>query len=151
GLFERLMSGRGDLKPRTLASYRETHARYLAPTFGVTPVKSLTRLRIKEFLRDQLKKKARNTVRLMGATLHVVLAEATEDGLIPATPAAGLARKLKLSTKAKARQEAVRIKAMTREERDTFLTTAERAEPWWAPAWTLQALTGLRPGELLAV
>lgn len=145
------MSGRGDLKPRTMASYRETHTRYLAPTFGVTPVRSLTRLRIKEFLRDQLNKKSRNTVRLMFATLHVVLAEATEDGLIPANPAAGLARKLKLSTKAKARQEAVRVKAMTREERDTFLATAERAEPWWAPAWTLQALTGLRPGELLAL
>jgi integrase len=151
GLFERLMSGRGDLKPRTLASYRETHERYLAPTFGVTPVKNLTRLRIKEFLRDQLNKKSRNTVRLMFATLHVVLAEATEDGLIPANPAAGLARKLKLSTKAKARQEAVKVKSMTRGERDTFLTTAEHVEPWWAPAWTVQALTGLRPGELLGL
>src|SRR5262245_31183947 len=58
GLFERQMSGRGDLKPRTLASYRETHARYLAPTFGVTAVKSLTRLRIKDFLREQLTKRA---------------------------------------------------------------------------------------------
>src|SRR5262249_58063059 len=95
GCLARHMSGRGDLKPRTLASYRETHARYLAPTFGVTPVKNLTRLRIKEFLRDQLNKKSRNTVRLMFAPLHVVLAEATEDGLIPANPAAGLARKLK--------------------------------------------------------
>jgi integrase len=145
------MSGRGDLKPRTLDSYRETHARYLAPTFGVTPVKSLTRLRIKQFLRDQLNERSRNTVRLMFATLHVVLAEATEDGLIPANPAAGLGRKLKLSTKVKARQEAVKVKAMTRDERDTFLRTAEHVEPWWAAAWTVQALTALRPGELLAL
>ncbi len=77
-----------------------------------------------------------------------MLGEAAEDGLIPANPAAGLARKLKLSTKAKARQEAAQKKAMTRDERDAFLTTAERVEPWWAPAWTVQALTGLRPGEL---
>jgi hypothetical protein len=28
-------------------------------------------------------------------------------------------------------------------ERDLFLATAERLEPWWAPAWTLQVLTGL--------
>jgi integrase len=60
-------------------------------------------------------------------------------------------RKLKLSTKQKARQQAVKVKAMTRAERDTFLATAERIEPWWAPAWTVQVLTGLRPGELLAL
>ena len=40
---------------------------------------------------------------------------------------------------------------MTRGERDTFLATAERLEPWWAAAWTVQVLTGLRPGELLAL
>src|SRR5262245_42223456 len=40
---------------------------------------------------------------------------------------------------------------MARQERDTFLATAERLEPWWAPAWTVQVLTGLRPGELLAL
>jgi integrase len=62
-----------------------------------------------------------------------------------------LARKLKLSVKLKARQEAAKKKAMTRDERDTFLSTAERVEPWWAPAWTVQVLTGLRPGELYAL
>jgi integrase len=150
-LFDRVMKDRGDLKPRTVDCYKEIHERYLAPAFGVTPVKSLTRLRIREFLRIQLNTYARNTVRLMCATLHVVLAEATEDGLIPANPATGLARKLKLSTHTKARQEAVKVKAMTRTERDSFLATAERIEPWWAPAWTVQALTGVRPGELLAL
>src|SRR5262249_1819827 len=95
--------------------------------------------------------KAKNTVRLMAAVVHVVLGEATEDGLLPANPAAGLARKLKLATQQTARQHAVRVKAMTRAERDTFLAAAERVEPWWAPAWTVQVLTGLRPGELLAL
>src|SRR5262249_16052611 len=85
------------------------------------------------------------------ATLIVGLGEATEDGLIDANPAAGLARKLKLSMKQKARQEAVKVKAMTRDQRDTFLATAERVEPWWAPAWTIQVLAGLRPRELLAL
>jgi integrase len=145
------MADRGDLKPRTLESYRETHDRYLAPAFGVTAVRSLTRARLKEFLRAQLGQYARNTVRLMCATLHVVLGEAAEDGLLPANPAAGLARKLKLSAKLKARQEAARKKAMTRDERNAFLTAAERVEPWWAPAWTVQVLTGLRPGELYAL
>jgi integrase len=151
GLFERAMADRGDLKPRTVESYRETHARYLKPEFGATLVQKLTRTRLKEFLRTQLGKLSRNTVRLMCATLHVVLGEAVEDGLLAANPAAGLARKLKLSTKQKARQDAVRLKAMTRGERDTFLATAERVEPWWAPAWTVQVLAGLRPGELYAL
>jgi integrase len=148
GLFERMMRERGDLKLRTVECYRATHARYLRPEFGGTAVRSLTRLRIREFLRTQLATKSRNTVRLMLAVLHVVLSEASEDGLIPANPATGLARKLKLSTRRGARQDAVKVKAMTRDERDTFLTTAERVEPWWAPAWTVQVLTGLRPGEL---
>jgi integrase len=151
GLFDRVMAERGDLKPRTLECYRETHTRYLQPAFGATAVRNLTRTRLKEFLRGQLRKYSRNTTRIMAATIHVVLAEAAEDGLIPANPAAGLARKLKLSTQAKARQEAVKVKAMTREERDLFLDTAARIEPFWAPAWHLQVLTGLRPGELLAL
>jgi integrase len=150
-LFERMMAARGDLKPRTVESYRETHDRYLKPKFGATEVRPLTRTNLKEFLRSQLGRYAKNTVRLMCATLHVVLAEAAEDGLIPANPAAGLARKLKLAPRQQARQEAVRVKAMTRAERDRFLATAERLEPWWAPAWTVQVLTGLRPGELLAL
>src|SRR5262249_22801668 len=116
-----------------------------------TAVRELTRLGIREFLRAQLATKSRATVRLMLAVLHLVLSEAAEDGLIPANPATGLARKLKLSTKQAARQDAVRVKAMSRDERDVFLATAERLEPWWAPAWTVQVLTGLRPGELLAL
>src|SRR5262249_19687587 len=105
GLFGQVVSDdRCDLKPRTLASYRATHTRYMDPASGTTSVKSLTRPRIRGFLRGHLNVYSRNTVRLMLATLHVVLAEATEDGLIPANPAAGLARRLKLSTKKKARQ-----------------------------------------------
>jgi integrase len=150
-LFDRVMRDRGDLKPRTLEAYRATHMRYLAPAFGTTPVRHLTRLRLREFLRSQLTTKAKNTVRLMGAVVHVVLGEATEDGLLPANPVAGLARKLKLATQQTARQHAVQVKAMTRAERDLFLATSECIEPWWAPAWTVQVLTGLRPGELLAL
>src|SRR5262249_13539022 len=80
-----------------------------------------------------------------------VLEEAVEDGLIPANPVAGLARKLKLATKVKARQAATKKKAMTRTERDLFLRTAERTAAWWAPMWTVETLAGLRPGEVYAL
>jgi hypothetical protein len=89
GLFERVMANRGDLKPRTLEGYRETHDRYLEPAFGPTPVRSITRTRLKEFLRAQLGRYARNTVRIMCATLHVVLGEAAEDGLLLVLPRPG--------------------------------------------------------------
>jgi integrase len=148
-LFERTMRDRHDLKPRTFECYRAMHARYLKAEFGTMEVRNISRLKLKEFLRAQTKSK--NTVRLMHAVLHLMLGEATEAGLLSANPAAGLARKLKLSTKQKARQEATKVKAMTRVERDTFLATAERVEPWWAAAWIVEVLTGLRPGELLAL
>src|SRR5262249_49106543 len=35
--------------------------------------------------------------------------------------------------------------------RDLFLATAEGVQPWWAPMWTVQVLTGLRPGEVYAL
>jgi hypothetical protein len=46
---------------------------------GVPPVQAPTRARLKEFLRGQLTRYSQNTVRLMYATLHVVLGEAAED------------------------------------------------------------------------
>jgi integrase len=150
-LFARKMANPGKLKPRTIECYRDTNRRYLEREFGQTPVRNLSRLRIREFLQSQQATKATNTVRLMWATLHLTLGEAAEDGTIPGNPAAGLAKKLGLNVKMKARQEAVRVKAMTREERDAFLGTAERIEPRWAPPWILQTLVGLRPGELLAL
>jgi hypothetical protein len=54
GLFERVMADRGDLKPRTLESYRTMHRLYLAPAFGATPVVKLTRSQLREFLRRHL-------------------------------------------------------------------------------------------------
>jgi len=152
GLFERVMGGeRGDLKPRTLETYREIDAQHLRPVFGATVVRELTRLQLLEFLRARLTRYSRNTVRLMYATVHVVLAEGVEYGLLPGNPAAGIGKKLKLTTKTKARQDAAEKKAMTREERDKFLITAERQATWWAPMWTVQTLTGLRPGEVYAL
>lgn len=148
-LFERVMASRADLKPRTADSYRQLNTRHIAPRFGMTPVRALTRHGLKTFLRD---KRATglsgNTVRLIYSTLHVVLAEAAEDGVLPGNPVAGLAKKLKLGTKAKVRQAAVKKKAMDRKQRDTFLSMAEKVAPWWAPLWTVQVLTGLRPGEM---
>jgi hypothetical protein len=80
------MAGRADLKPRTLESYRHMHGHHIAPQFGAMAVRNFTRAGLKAFLREKRSGGlAGNTVRLIYATLHVVLAEAAEDGVLPGT------------------------------------------------------------------
>jgi integrase len=139
------------IKTRTVESYTETNRLHLLPEFGATAIRNLTRTRIKSFLAGKREQYSKNTVRLMYATLHLVLGEAVEAELIPANPIAGLAKKLKLVEKVKARQADVQGKAFARMQRDVFLATAAEVEPWWARMWNVQTLTGLRPGEVYAI
>jgi integrase len=139
------------VKIRTVKSYTETNERYLLPEFGAMAVRDLTRATIKSFLATKRKRFSGDTVRIMNALLHLVLSEAVEAEVIPANPIAGLARKLHLGTRKLKRQEDVRTKAMTRTQRDRFLETAAQIRPWWTAMWTVQVLTGLRPGEVYAL
>jgi integrase len=150
-LFARVMATREDLKLRTREDYDAINRLHLAPAFGATAVRDLTRFRLQQHLQQKRRTHAENSVRLMWATLHVVLAQAVEFGLLAGNPAGGLAKKLKLVVKGNARQQAVGRKAMTRAQRDAFLAAAEKHAPWWAPIWTVQVLTGLRPGEVYAL
>jgi hypothetical protein len=79
----------------------------------------------------------------MHATLRVILNAAVDDGLIVENPTDKLGRALKLVAKTRVRQE--HVKAFDRAQRDTFLTTAAKIEPWWAPMWDVQALSGSDP------
>jgi integrase len=137
------------VKRRTLHSYGETLRLHLLPAFGPLRVRDLQRGRIKVFLAKKLDTHKPNTVRIMHATLRVMLNAALDDGLIVANPADKLGRSLKLVTRTKVRQET--IKAMDRDQRDRFLATAYQVEPWWAPMWEVQVLSGLRPGETYAL
>src|SRR5262249_49088839 len=114
------------LKTRTRASYLATNARYLVPAFGATRIRDFRRATVREFLAKQRMLLSTNTVRLMFATVHLVMAEAVEAGLVPANPLGGLGRKLHLGARKAKRQEDVCAKALTRAQRDTFLATAER-------------------------
>src|SRR5262245_58070997 len=120
----RALAVRTHLKPRTRDSYAWINAKYLLPVFGATPLRNLRRTAVRAFLAEQREAFAKNTVRLMFATLHLVLAEAVEADLVTANPLTGLGRKLDLRTKKAARQEETKSKAMTRTQRDTFLATA---------------------------
>lgn len=144
-----------DLKPRTLESYESTWRLHIEPAFGDTPITGIRRGAIKDFLRRKLRDHARNSVRIMHATLRVILSGAIDAEIIQANPAAGLGKSSKkgnavtLIDKPKVRQQ--RIKAFTREERDTFLATAREIQPCLAPLWEVAVLAGLRPGESYAL
>src|SRR5438552_3279591 len=137
------------LKQATSQCYEQNLRLHLLPAFGGMRVRDIQRGRIKGFLAQRLEDHARNTVRLMHATLRVILNAAVDDGLLVANPADKLGRALRLVTRTKVRRE--QIKAMDRIQRDRFFTKAAEIEPWWVPMWATEVRSGLRPGETYAL
>jgi integrase len=138
------------IKPRTLESYASTLRRYLLPAFEKTQVRQLARGLVKAFLVAKLADGyARNTVRIMHATLRVMLNAAIEDGLILANPADRLGRTLRLAPSKATRQE--QIKAFDREQLEHFLRVTTERELYLFPLFLLMARTGVRPGEAFAI
>src|SRR5437762_3731907 len=159
------------IKPRTLESYSQTLRKHVLPKLGPTKVRMLHRGRIKSFLVEKLRegkvKKvaegdttkerklplARDSVRIIHATLRALLNAAVDDGIIVANPADKLGRSLRLVVNAKIRQE--EVKAMTREQVAAFITAARNApaayERRYYPLFLLLARTGMRLGEALAL
>ena len=159
------------VKPRTRESYSQTLRLHILPTLGLMKVRLLHRGLIKSLLVDKLRagkvKKiveggstkeerlplARDSVRIIHATLRALLNAALEDGVIVTNPSNRLGRQLRLVPLAKARQE--EIKAMTRPQASTFLATSQSAstahERRYYPLFLLLARTGMRLGEALAL
>jgi hypothetical protein len=88
-------------------------------------VRDIQRGRIKAFLGRQLDDQSRNTVRLMHATLRVVLNSAVDDGLLVANPADKLGRALKLVMRTKVRQEQIKAALHLVDCRALILTSLE--------------------------
>jgi integrase len=138
------------LKPRTLESYTATLRRYLLPAFEKTKVRQLARGRVKVFLAEKLGSGfARNTVRIMHATLRAMLNAAVDDGVILANPADRLGRTLRLAPSKATRQE--QIKAFDRDQLEHFLAVTAKWERRLYPLFLLMVRTGLRIGEALAL
>jgi integrase len=138
------------IKPRTLESYTATLRRYLLPVFEKTKVRQLARGRVKAFLAEKLSSGfARNTVRIMHATLRAMLNAAVDDGVILANPADRLGRTLRLALSKAARQE--QIKAFDRDQLEHFLAVTSEKERRLYPLFMLMGRTGIRLGEALAL
>ncbi len=145
------------VKPRTVEAYTQILDQHLVPVFGSIKVRQLQRGQIKNLLVEKLNDgMARNTVRNLHACLRAMLRACVEDGVILSNPAERLGRGLHLISSPRSRQED--IKAMTAEQRQTFLTAAtlapDKGKPddgRYYPLFFLLAGTGLRLGEGLAV
>ena len=113
------------VKPRTLTMYRSYLSLHLLPVFGATKVRQLAKGRIKELLAQKVRIGfSRASVELMLAVLRGMLNAAIEDGVILANPTDRVARQLRLSHAASARQD--EIKAMTREQLVRFVAAPPR-------------------------
>ena len=77
--------------------------------------------------------RAAASVRIMYSVLRFLGHEAVEDGILDANPFAKLGRKIKLQTKPKATQNAIKKRAMTAEQLQRFLTTAKSLTPKFHP------------------
>jgi integrase len=141
---------RATVKQATFASYSNTLRLHVLPSFGNVKIRHIQRGRIKAWLVGVIARQyARDSVRLMHATLRAILNAAIDDGVILANPADRLARSLKLTLPPGRRQD--EIKAMSRDQLATFITVAERVEPRLFPLFLTLARTGMRIGEALAL
>src|SRR5262249_47552434 len=111
-----------ELKRRTVESYQETLRLHGSPVIGTVKVRKLSRQNVSAVLsRLTAKKAARDSLRIVLATVSAVCAGAVEDGLLAANPAAGFRKKLRPDSK---RDRAEKIQALTQQQLDWLLITA---------------------------
>ncbi|BFU90929.1 MAG: site-specific integrase [Nitrospira sp.] len=140
----------GTVKYRTVEGYSKILAQHILPEFGKQRVSELDRGTIKSWLMGKLNAGLqKNTVRNLNACFRTMLQAAIDDGLLIMNPASELGRSLRIILPKRTRQD--RIKALTWEQRQSFLTTAARVTPRLYPLFLTMLGTGIRPGEALSL
>jgi integrase len=142
------------VEPRTAASYSATLRLHIRPVFGKMPLRVLHRGHIKALLaRKRAQGLSKNSVRLIRATLSVMLSDAMDDMIIAANAALGINRKGRKTPDSMSLADRKKnIKAMTYEQLATFLAvSAARCSRRSALYFLLMADAGLRPGEACAL
>jgi integrase len=122
--------------------------KHLTPVLGGMRLRAIHRGHVKELLTKKFGAGlAKDSVRLIRATLSGLLGDAVEDGLLNTNPVHGIrTRKLGRGVSPAERQQ--RVRPMNYEQLDTFLKAAEaQCPPRDALYFLVMADTGLRPGE----
>jgi integrase len=142
-----------NLAPKTLESYTETLTRHVRPALGAVALAAVTRAQVKALL--SAKRGAglgKNSVRIIRATLSVMLNDAVEDAALTVNPAAGIGRGRRKRgdavTQAERRQQ---IRPLTLDQLAAFLAVAAAGPRREATLFLTLADAGLRPGEALAL
>ncbi len=145
-----LALARGSLKRATLMQYEATVNRDIIPALGAEKIRKLRRASVKTLLLTKLQKKlARNTVRLIHATLRTMLSAAVDDELIRDNPARGLSRVLRLAKRGEVgRRE---VKALDEGQLRVLLDACRECDAALYPLVLTLAHTGIRPGEAYAL
>src|SRR6266540_7568612 len=140
--------------PRTAASYGATLRLHIRPVFGKMLLRALHRGHIKALLaRKRAQGLSKNGVRLIRATLSVMLSDAIDDMIVVANAALGINRKGRKTPDSMSLADRKKnVKAMTYEQLATFLAvSAARCSCRNAVYFLLVADAGLRPGEACAI
>ncbi len=138
--------------PNTARSYRERLEGHVLPALGHLKVREVHRGHIKAFLADKRGRGyAKNSVRLMKASLSAMLSDAVDDGVLIANPAFQIGRrKVTRADKLTSAERLQKIRPMTWEQRDAFLAAAASERQYWA-LFVLLVKAGLRPSEAFAL
>jgi len=138
------------VKPSTLADYKYMLAKHIIPVFGNKAVDSITRLDVKNFLRQKLKNGLTvSTVDHLRACLSNVFETALDNEEIEHNPVSKLGR---IATRGQlAHKSKVVPTFLTREELAKLLATFLKHAPEHYPLALLLARTGVRIGEAIAL
>jgi integrase len=137
-------------KPTTRDNYAKRLTTHILPVFGEWKLREIARKDLVDFLAGKLTGgAARGFVRLIHAVLRSLLAAAVRDEILAANPARGLGHELRLVLPKAVQQE--KMRAFTREQRDTFLHVAEQRDRRLYPLFATMFLAGVRVGEGMAL
>ena len=134
------------IKPRTLQSYEQNLRNHILPALGSVKIRVLEEGIIYDFLSRKLASGlAKNSCRIIHATLHRLLRSAIRDHLVDKNYSDDLARELKLHKTKRERQE--KIKAFTKDQLSHFLKITADMDPRHYPLFLTLSRTGMRLGE----
>src|SRR5262245_46271563 len=142
-----------EIRPRTLMSYKQLFKLHIIPAFGRVRLRELSRGMIKTFLaRKRQAGLSKNSVRLIRASLSVMLSDAADDGILLANPALNLGRRGRSRPDKLTASDRMRnIRPLSQQQLAIFLPAAQVHTPVYAKLLLLLAHTGLRPGEAFAL
>jgi integrase len=144
-----------DVTAKTRSSYREMLHTYIVPVLGSWKIRQIHQLHLRSLLVNATKRNgeplAKNTRRLIRATLSSMFGDALEEGIVSTNPVTGIARRGRKQPGVLSPADRQRtIRAMTYEQLNQFLQAVDgHCQAREALLFHTLAALGLRPSEAL--